>query len=35
VIMSFSLADFIFRRGVNEAEVKHLLRMEKEGFLAL
>ena len=33
VIMSFSFADFIFRRGVHEADVSHLIKMRREGFL--
>jgi hypothetical protein len=33
VIMSFSIADFLFRRGVYEADIKHLLKMRREGFL--
>ena len=33
VIMSFSFADFIFRRGVHEADISHLIKMRKEGFL--
>lgn len=33
-IMSFSWADFVFRRGVHEAELRHLLKMRREGFLA-
>jgi hypothetical protein len=33
VIMSFSFADFVFRTGVHEAEVHHLIAMRKAGFL--
>lgn len=33
VIMSFSFADYILRRGVKEAELSHLIRMNQEGFL--
>jgi hypothetical protein len=32
VIMAYSFADFILRRGVSEAELTHILRMRKEGF---
>ncbi len=31
-VMSFSIADFLFKRGVQEADMTHLLKMRKEGF---
>lgn len=33
VIMSYSFADFVLRRGVREAEVRHIVRMRREKFL--